>query len=84
MAQKTSKITHFRNIVFLLDVLKLAFTAFGGPQVHFTQMHKLMVKKKKYLTEDELKELNSLCSMLPGPTSTQTIPAIGFKIGGPS
>jgi chromate transporter len=84
MAQKTSKITHFRNIVFLLDVLKLAFTAFGGPQVHFTQMHKLMVKKKKYLTEDELKELNSLCSMLPGPTSTQTITAIGFKIGGPS
>lgn len=29
-------------------------------------------------------ELNALCSILPGPTSTQTITAIGFKIGGPN
>ncbi|MBP9186748.1 MAG: chromate efflux transporter, partial [Bacteroidia bacterium] len=36
-----------------------------------------------YITEEELKELNSLCSMLPGPTSTQTITAIGYKVGGP-
>ena len=84
MPNKTSRIKHFRNIVFLMDVLKLAFTAFGGPQIHFTQMHKLLVLKKKYITENELKELFSLCSMLPGPTSTQTITAIGFKIGGPT
>lgn len=29
-------------------------------------------------------ELNSLCQMLPGPASTQTLTAIGFKIGGPN
>ena len=73
-----------RNILFLLNVLKLAFTAFGGPQVHLVQFQKLLVNKKKYITPDDLKELNSFCSMLPGPTSTQTITAIGFKIGGPT
>jgi chromate transporter len=70
-------------LLYLLDVLKLAATAFGGPQMHFTQFHKIFVLKRNYVTEEELKELNSLCSMLPGPTSTQTITAIGYSIGGP-
>ncbi len=84
MPNTASRIKNFRNILFLTDVFKLALTAFGGPQVHFTQMHKILVIKKKYISEAELKELNSLCSMLPGPTSTQTITSIGFKIGGPN
>jgi len=42
-----------------------------------------MVSERAYLTEEELMELNALCQILPGPTSTQTITAIGFKIGGP-
>ena len=70
-------------LLYLFDVLKLAATAFGGPQMHFTQFHKIFVLKRNYVTEEELKELNSLCSMLPGPTSTQTITAIGYSIGGP-
>jgi chromate transporter len=44
---------------------------------------KTMVKKRAYLTEEELMELNALCQILPGPTSTQTITALGFRIGGP-
>lgn len=79
-----TKFKKFRNILFLIDVLKLALTAFGGPQVHLVQFQKLLINKKKYITNDDLKELNSFCSMLPGPTSTQTITAIGFKIGGPT
>lgn len=80
---KQSHIQQYRTIIFLYDVLKIAVTAFGGPQIHFTQFHKILVLKRNYLTETELMELNSLCNMLPGPTSTQTISAIGFKIGGP-
>ena len=60
----------------------MAVTAFGGPQAHFAMLLKLMVKKRGYLTEEELIELNALCQILPGPTSTQTITAIGFRIGG--
>jgi chromate transporter len=47
-------------------------------------MFKVLVDKRRYLTEQELIELNALCQILPGPTSTQTITAIGFKIGGPN
>lgn len=42
-----------------------------------------LVEKRKYLSEQELLELMALCQILPGPTSTQTITAIGFKRGGP-
>lgn len=72
-----------RYIIFLRDVLILAFTAFGGPQVHLMMMLDLLVIKRRYLTEEELLELQALCQILPGPTSTQTITALGFKIGGP-
>jgi chromate transporter len=80
---QSTKIKKIKLLLYLLDVLKLAVTTFGGPQMHFTQFYKTLVKKRTYLTEEELKELNSLCSMLPGPTSTQTITAIGYKLGGP-
>ena len=43
-----------------------------------------LVEKRKYLTEQELLELMALCQILPGPTSTQTITAIGYKRGGPT
>ena len=36
------------------------------------------------MTEEELIELNALCQVLPGPTSTQTITAVGYKLGGPN
>jgi len=75
-------VTKFRFLIFLKDVLSLAFTAFGGPQAHLSMMFELMVKKRAYVTESELIELNALCQILPGPTSTQTIVAIGFKKGG--
>ena len=73
-----------RRLIFLKDVLILACTSFGGPQVHLAMFIDLFVKKRNYLTEAELLELQALCAMLPGPTSTQTITALGYKIGGPN
>ena len=69
---------------FLLDVLILACTSFGGPQVHFALFLDRLVKKRAYLSEEELFEIQVLCSVLPGPTSTQMITAIGLKRGGAS
>lgn len=62
----------------------LALTSFGGPQVHWALFLKRLVHQKAYLTEDELFEIQALCSVLPGPTSTQMITAIGLKRGGAS
>ena len=72
-----------RYVVFLKDTLTLSLTAFGGPQVLLAMMLERMVKKRGYIQEEELWELNALCSMLPGPSSTQLISAIGFRVGGP-
>lgn len=60
----------------------LAVTAFGGPQAHLAHFQKILVDKRNYLSEADLMELNSLCQILPGPSSTQTLVAIGYKIGG--
>jgi chromate transporter len=75
-------IKQVRYYIFLKDVVVLAVTAFGGPQVHIALFIDRLVIKRGYLSEKELMELNALCQILPGPTSTQTITAIGFKIGG--
>ena len=77
-------IRRVRNIIFLRDVAILSVTAFGGPQGHFAMYLDMMVKKRGYLSEEDLIELFALCQVLPGPTSTQTITALGFKIGGPN
>ena len=75
-------IRRFRYIIYLLDILLLSCTAFGGPQVHLMMMIERLVRKRRYITEEELLELQALCQVLPGPTSTQTVTAIGLKIGG--
>ncbi|OUJ73557.1 chromate transporter [Hymenobacter crusticola] len=73
-----------RGIIFLKDVATLGLTAFGGPQAHMAMMLRLLVAKRRYLTAAELLEITALCQILPGPTSTQTVTAIGFRLGGPN
>jgi chromate transporter len=60
----------------------LALTTFGGPQAHLAHFQKVLVSKRNYLSEADLMELTSLCQILPGPSSTQTLVAVGYKIGG--
>lgn len=73
-----------RHWRFFGEVFLLAVTAFGGPSAHLAMMLERLVEKRKYLTEKELLELMALCQILPGPTSTQTITAIGYRRGGPT
>lgn len=73
-----------RYYIFLKDVILLTISAFGGPQAHFAMMLDVLVHKRGYLDEKDLIELTALCQFLPGPTSTQTLTAIGFKVGGPN
>lgn len=71
-----------RNLLFLYDVVWFTITAFGGPQAHIAMMLKELVAKRKYLSEEELLELNALTQILPGPGSTQTLVGMAFKVGG--
>lgn len=58
-------------------------TSFGGPQAHLAILLNDFVKKRQYLTEEELMELYALTQILPGPSSTQTLVGIAYKVGGP-
>ena len=73
-----------RYITFLKDVALLSITCFGGPQAHISHFQNLLVKRRNYLTDEDLLELNALGQVLPGPTSTQTLTAVGYKLGGPN
>ena len=68
---------------FLKDVFICSLGAYGGPEAHYGVFTDQLVVKKKYLSEEELVELIALTGVLPGPSSTQTIVAIGYKLGGP-
>lgn len=69
---------------FLRDVAVLSVTTFGGPQTHIAHFQRILVEKRRFLSEEDLLEINALCQVLPGPTSTQTLCAIGYRIGGPN
>lgn len=71
-----------RQLIFIYDVIWFTLTAFGGAQAHIGMMLKNFVKKRQYISENELLELNALTQILPGPSSTQTLIGIAFKVGG--
>ncbi len=71
-------------IGFLKDIFSLSVSSFGGPQAHLAHFQKILAIKRGYVTEAELIELNAICQVLPGPTSTQTLTGVGHKLGGPN
>jgi chromate transporter len=71
-----------RKLLFIRDVILYTFTAFGGPQAHIAVLLREFVEKRRYITESELMELNALSQLLPGPSSTQTLVGIAWKVGG--
>jgi chromate transporter len=51
--------------------LKLGFSGFGGPLVHFALMETEAVERRCWLSKREFLDALALCQMLPGPASTQ-------------
>lgn len=68
---------------FLWDIFMCSLGSYGGPEAHYGIFSSILVKKKKYLTEEELTEMIGLYALVPGPSSSQTITAIGYYVGGP-
>ncbi len=69
---------------FLKDVFQLSISCFGGPQAHLANYQRILVEKRNYLTGPDLMELYALCQIVPGPTSTQTLTSVGYRLGGPN
>lgn len=62
----------------VLYFLKLGTTGFGGPVALVGYMHRDLVEKRKWISEDEYKEGLALAQLAPGPLAAQLGIYLGF------
>ena len=62
--------------------VKLGFISFGGPTGQIAMMHKDLVEKKKWITEDHFLQALNFCMLLPGPEAQQLAIYIGWLLHG--
>jgi len=61
---------------------KLGTIGFGGPAALVGFMHRDLVEKRRWITEDTYKLSLALAQIMPGPLAAQTAIAIGYFEGG--
>ena len=62
--------------------LKLGITAFGGPAAHIAMLHDEVVKRRKWLDDQQYLDLIGATNLIPGPNSTEMAIHIGFLRAG--
>jgi chromate transporter len=72
-----SKISEVFRFFFLMGL-----TAFGGPAAHIAIMQNELVKRRKWLTEEEFLDLLGVTNLIPGPNSTEMAIHIGLVRAG--
>jgi len=63
--------------------LRLGMTSFGGPVAHLAYFRRTLVQERQWVTEAEYARIVAFCSVLPGPTSSQTAMLLGMLRAGP-
>ena len=51
--------------------LKLGFISFGGPAGQIAIMHRELVERKKWISEEKFNHALNFCMLLPGPEAQQ-------------
>jgi chromate transporter len=62
--------------------LRLGITGFGGPAAHIAMMHAEVVKRRKWLNDQEFLDLLGATNLIPGPNSTEMAIHIGYLRAG--
>ncbi|MCI0665383.1 MAG: chromate transporter [Acidobacteria bacterium] len=62
--------------------LKVGFTGFGGGVAVISQLRRLIVRQRRWLSEEEFLDAVSLAQSLPGANAANAITYIGLKLGG--
>jgi chromate transporter len=65
-----------------LLMTRLGFTAFGGPAAHVAMLEEEVVKRRKWLSQQEFLDFFSVSGMIPGPTSTELVIHLGMTRAG--
>jgi len=62
--------------------VKLGFINFGGPAGQIAIMHKELVEKKRWVSEQQYLRTLNFCMLLPGPEAQQVATYIGWRLHG--
>jgi len=62
--------------------LRLGLTSFGGPIAHLGYFRREFVERAGWLDDATFAEIVALCSVLPGPSSSQVGIALGWRRAG--
>src|SRR5215203_6897974 len=68
--------SHLREVAFLF--LKLGTIGFGGPAAHIALMRDEVVKRRKWVTEEQFLDLIGATNLIPGPNSTELAIHLGY------
>jgi chromate transporter len=62
--------------------LKLGLTAFGGPAAPIAMMHDEVVKRRKWVDDQQFLDLLGATNLIPGPNSTEMVIHLSFLRAG--
>ena len=58
--------------------LRLGATAFGGPAAHVAMMHDEVVRRRRWMREEEFLDVLGATNLIPGPNSTEMAIHVGL------
>jgi chromate transporter len=61
---------------------KLGWISFGGPAGQISIMHKELVERRRWLSEEHFLHALNFCMMLPGPEAQQLATYLGWRLHG--
>ena len=62
--------------------VKLGFINFGGPAGQIAIMHRELVERRRWISENQFLRALSFCMLLPGPEAQQLATYIGWRLHG--
>ncbi len=62
--------------------LRLGATAFGGPAAHIAMMRDEVVRRRRWLSDQEFLDLLGATNLIPGPNSTEMAMHLGYRRAG--